>query len=682
MDRMKKGCRLAAVLTKAVVLLLAVNVIWPVFCLRSEAALQELDFTMTAMKTSVSLSWEELEGADSYTISRKVGTGSYATLKSGLKQTSYTDSGLKTGTRYAYKVYAYKDGVKTAATSARAVTLVSYAAPALKTLSVTTSGGKDIRAKITWTSVSGYEYYILRKTGDSSFEPVASVKASSKSTSYVDRTMDASLNYVYTVCQGKSEAGGKTIYLGSYDTAGITTINTLPALTFTTNNQETALEWTSAGSNITGYLVYRGLAEGTAKKIATLSSTRRSYTDLYHDTFTQAERDRFLINEYALDLSMNPLLYNVRAYKKTGSKTSYGNWLIDGHCDLSEPYILSVVEEAGQVKIEWNRIYNAKSYTIYHGYVDADGTKVWKSVAKVSQADTERISTSIPADKDYPLYSVRAVASMNGKNVNSSIDRGYDTSLRRFSNKQVLVIGDSVPFGTPYYDLTQFRAYSFPTRMQQLTACDLYDASLSGATVTWQKNTESSYRYRIVTDVVEYIAKGQKPNAPTGWVEDNSRSLEDFDVILFAAGTNDYTKNVEIGSISDTSTDTFYGALNKIMGYIYRANSNRIAAGKDPIKVVLLDILYGEKYGSIAIRRNRYTTENAKGYTLGDYQTAMNKVNRKFKDMGMFIKRFDTSSYMNPSNCRYISPDSLHLNRNGNARMGNGMAVFLEKYIF
>ena len=96
----------------------------------------------------------------------------------------------------------------------------------------------------------------------------------------------------------------------------------------------------------------------------------------------------------------------------------------------------------------------------------------------------------------------------------------------------------------------------------------------------------------------------------------------------------------------------------------------------------LLDILYGEKYGSIAIRRNRYTTENAKGYTLGDYQTAMNKVNRKYKDMGLSIKRFDTSSYMNPSNCRYISPDSLHLNRNGNARMGNGMAVFLAKYIF
>ncbi|MGX8714770.1 MAG: SGNH/GDSL hydrolase family protein [Lachnospiraceae bacterium] len=679
---MKKGWGLAAAVTKAVLVMLAVSMIWPLFGLRSEAALQELDFSITAMKTSVALSWEELEGADSYYISRKVGSGSYVTLKSGLTQTVFTDTGLKTGTRYAYKVYAYKDGVKSAATSAKAVTLVSYTAPALKTLSVTTSGGKNIRAKITWTSTSGYEYFVLRKTGDAGFEPVASVQASSKSTSYVDKTMDASLEYVYTVCQGKSEQDGKIIYLGSYDTAGITTINTLPELTFTTNNQETVLDWTSAGSNISGYLVYRGLAEGTTKNIATLSSSARSYTDLYHNTFTDAEKDRFLINEYALDLSMNPLLYNVRAYKKTGTKISYGNWLIDGHCDLSEPFILGVREQGDTVEIEWNRICNAKSYTIYHGYTDADGTKVWKSVAKVSQEDTERITASIPMDKDYPLYSVRAVASMNGKNVNSSIDRGYDTSLRRFSSKQVLVMGDSVPFGTPYYDLTQFRAYSFPTRMQQLTACDLYDASLSGATVTWQKNTESSYRYRIVTDVAEYIAKGKKPNAPTGWVEDNSRSFEDFDVVLFAAGTNDYTKNVEIGSISDTSTDTFYGALNRIMGYIYRASNNRVQAGKAPIKVVLLDILYGEKYGSIAIRRNRYTTENAKGYTLGDYQTAMNKVNRKYKDMGLSIKRFDTSSYMNPSNCRYISPDSLHLNRNGNARMGNGMAVFLAKYIF
>ena len=105
----------------------------------------------------------------------------------------------------------------------------------------------------------------------------------------------------------------------------------------------------------------------------------------------------------------------------------------------------------------------------------------------------------------------------------------------------------------------------------------------------------------------------------------------------------------------------------------------------------LLDIAPEENYPELTIPEDGYKSlseaihrfeTNPFADTLGDYQTAMNKVNRKYKDMGLSIKRFDTSSYMNPSNCRYISPDSLHLNRNGNARMGNGMAVFLAKYIF
>ncbi|WP_306437535.1 cellulase family glycosylhydrolase [Saccharibacillus sp. O23] len=62
--------------------------------------------TAKAGSAKVDLQWTAVSGADSYTVKRALGGGTYSVLKQGVKQAAFTDSTAENGKSYRYKVAA------------------------------------------------------------------------------------------------------------------------------------------------------------------------------------------------------------------------------------------------------------------------------------------------------------------------------------------------------------------------------------------------------------------------------------------------------------------------------------------------------------------------------------------------------------------------------------------------
>lgn len=127
---------------------------------------------------------------------------------------------------------------------------------------------------IKWKKVANAKgYYIYRKKEGGKFKKIKQVK-SGKTVKYTDKTMSSGKKYVYTV---KAYNGGKT---SSYDKKGIT-IRRLsnPSMVSASGTKKgIKVKWKKVRSAVT-YDVYRKTKGGKYKKIATVKSSKLTYTD-------------------------------------------------------------------------------------------------------------------------------------------------------------------------------------------------------------------------------------------------------------------------------------------------------------------------------------------------------------------------------------------------------------------
>jgi poly(3-hydroxybutyrate) depolymerase len=140
--------------------------------------------------TSVSLSWSAVSGAASYNVYRN-GTKVNASAVTG---TTYTDTGLASGTTYSYTVAAVDSSgsVGAQSTAVNATTTGTPAGPPAPTgLSVT--GTTNTSVSLSWNAVSGAASYNVYRNG-------TKVNTSAVTgTSYTDTGLTASTAYSYTV---------------------------------------------------------------------------------------------------------------------------------------------------------------------------------------------------------------------------------------------------------------------------------------------------------------------------------------------------------------------------------------------------------------------------------------------------------------------------------------------------
>ena len=392
-----------------------------------------------------------------------------------------------------------------------------------------------------------------------------------------------------------------------------------------------------------------------------------------------------------VDPSLNNIFYTVKPCNiQTANgitKTSYGLYPIDGDFHLEAPAIVSL--ENGTLK--WGSVPNAQGYLILKNQY---GNGSWEVVANVSKEGDIVQSFDIWEADPNAYYSVQAYACKNGVKVFSDYDLGFSLMNRSEENSQyrILYIGDSITYGSQYTSKSTRHIFSIPYRVAQLLGCAYYNPSIPGSTYhDMAQMSGENHPYSITKDIVDPIAQGKLPARCWSLGTDknsegvNNTSIDDYNIVVLAAGTNDYAYNAELGTVNSTDVSTFNGALNHILEKIENASEKRLLRGETPIKVVFVDLYYSQHALGTNEIRDRDTTPNGIGLTLKDYQNALDCQYEKWSGSEyVSAYNFKTRDYdiVNPSNCPYTSSDNIHFTKFTYGQYGNAFSSFLMQSVF
>lgn len=232
--------------------------------------------------SSIKIGWGKVSGATKYRVDRRrSGESDYKTLTKTYTSTSYTDTGLKSGNTYYYRVYAIND----AGTSARSTTYQTHTKPDAPTIS-SVSRDSDTQLTINWNKISGAtKYKILYRRGDQS--EYKTLVSNVTGTSYTNKGLTANSKYWYKVVAIREGDVGpegarskKNIESANSATVGNFTKISRPSTSVDNDNPSNViLKWGKAISGATyAYDIYRKAPNSSGfTKIARTSDT--TYTD-------------------------------------------------------------------------------------------------------------------------------------------------------------------------------------------------------------------------------------------------------------------------------------------------------------------------------------------------------------------------------------------------------------------
>ena len=227
----------------------------------------------------------------------------------------------------------------------------------------------------------------------------------------------------------------------------------------------------------------------------------------------------------------------------------------------------------------------------------------------------------------YGVYNDELITIPNGINQITVVTTGQRTelSLKRLSswlinynnNEKIwCAIGDSITYQGSYIEKIE----------EKIGFKAIINRGVSGATLT---NDESGKNITVITE-----------------------NLKTADIYTIYAGTNDFSHNLEIGTISDydnsTGDSTYYGALRVMVDRIYNINPNAI--------LFLFTNTRRDKDGYDSFNTNSL------GYKLNDYNEAIRYISKKY---GIEIIDLWNESGINEYNLNETTLDGLHPNEFG-----------------
>jgi fibronectin type 3 domain-containing protein len=166
--------------------------------------------TATPGTTSVTLAWSAPTGAIQYNVYRGTSAGGEGAtpIASGVTATTFTDTGLTTGTMYFYEVTAVNANVNhvpvlpaESAPSAEVSTTPGVpAAPASPTATANASNTATPTVVLTWTAVSGAtSYRVYRSTSGNGEAGTAPIATGLTTTTFTDTTGAFATTYFYKI---------------------------------------------------------------------------------------------------------------------------------------------------------------------------------------------------------------------------------------------------------------------------------------------------------------------------------------------------------------------------------------------------------------------------------------------------------------------------------------------------
>lgn len=228
--------------------------------LYSEKEIAYLDmpeFTVKATVSGVLVNWDEVEGAESYRVYRKTGSGSWVKIKTvSASKSYYTDTGASSGKKVYYLVKAVKASY-TSDYEKHSLTYIKTPDVSVKNIS---SG-----VNISWSKVGGAnKYYVYRKTGSASSW---SYIGKTTSGSYTDKSAKSGTAYKYCV-----RAIGDSVK-SAYGSTSYKTIRFLaaPQLKKIISTQYGVTVYWGEVKGATKYIIYRKVGSGAYEELATVT---------------------------------------------------------------------------------------------------------------------------------------------------------------------------------------------------------------------------------------------------------------------------------------------------------------------------------------------------------------------------------------------------------------------------
>jgi hypothetical protein len=232
--------------------------------------------------SEIDLSWTVDVSSGSIEIDRSTDGTNYSAIATGLAITTstYSDTSRTEGTHYYYLIT-----VTTSAGYSINTTDAWTLPTAPSSLSATLSSRTQINLAWTNNSTHATGVTIYRSTDNASFDPLATVSASSST--YADTTVAEGTTYYYQICAN----GGGEPSANTTSATATTPSQLVTSLTATANSvQNISLAWTLSGSGITSIEVDRSTDGINFSSIATgLSATTTSYTDTSTSLADQTE---------------------------------------------------------------------------------------------------------------------------------------------------------------------------------------------------------------------------------------------------------------------------------------------------------------------------------------------------------------------------------------------------------
>lgn len=316
----------------------------------AEAASVKRPAKVTSVKASVTghssvkISWKK-QNATGYKIYRSTKKKSGYKLVKTTSSTTWTNSGLKPGKTYYYKIKAYNKSGKKSKMSSKYSSTVK-AKPYIGTpgsVKVSVAGNRSL--KISWNkSKYAKSYQIYRATSKNG--KYTKIKTTS-GTSYTNSGLTTGKTYYYKV-RAYNKVGKKTYY-SSYSSkkSGKTYIGAASSVKASSAGYNSAKITWNAGKYAKGYQVYRATSKsGKYTKIKTTTGT--SYTDT--------------------GLSTNKTYYyKIRSYNTIGSKYYYSGYssIVNAKPIPATPTGVSAKLNEDAITIKWNAVSGTSKYYIY-----------------------------------------------------------------------------------------------------------------------------------------------------------------------------------------------------------------------------------------------------------------------------------------------------------------------------
>ena len=360
--------------------------------------------------SSVSLTWETSKDADGYYILRSTAkTDGYSVIKTvtGVATSTYTDNTVLSGTRYYYKVQAYKNigGKKVAGrlttatpssqTSGYTVNQTTGLSVAGKTASTVSLKWKktEIANNISNKIVSGY--YIYRSTSaGGGFKLITTIKDGNTVT-YKDTGLSQTTTYYYRVEPYRTYKG--SICKGAFASVSAKTDISVskPKSVKVSSNTTTSvkLSWKKV-SKANGYYIYRSTKKTSGfKKIKTI--TKGSTV-----TFTNKKLS-----------AGKTYYYRVIAYQNYNGKKCESSYSQITACTKPKVPKKVTLKKASKtsLKITASKVSGANGYQIYFSTKKKSGFKKAYSGSKLTYT-----KKSLKKGKTY-FVKVRAYKSVGGK---------------------------------------------------------------------------------------------------------------------------------------------------------------------------------------------------------------------------------------------------------------------------